>query len=176
MRDVVLYIAMSLDGCIADRTGGVGWLAGQDPDAELPDTYAAFIRGVDTVVMGRTTYRQVVTELSPDVWPYEGLDCYVVSHRPGPGAEGLRFTREPPAALVRRLRQQAGRDIWICGGASIVGPLVRENLIDRYHLAVIPTLLGGGTRLFPAGGPALPLRLTGSRHYNGITELIYERR
>lgn len=31
MRSVILYIAMSLDGYIADREGGVDWLAGQEP-------------------------------------------------------------------------------------------------------------------------------------------------
>ena len=33
MRKVILYIAMSLDGNIADKNGGVDWLAG--PDAEV---------------------------------------------------------------------------------------------------------------------------------------------
>ena len=32
MRKIVLYIAMSLDGYIADANGGVSWLRGQDPD------------------------------------------------------------------------------------------------------------------------------------------------
>ena len=30
MRKVILYIAMSLDGYIADKNGGVAWRAGQD--------------------------------------------------------------------------------------------------------------------------------------------------
>ena len=34
MRKIVLYIAMSLDGYIADANGGVSWLRGQDPDSE----------------------------------------------------------------------------------------------------------------------------------------------
>ena len=54
MRNVVLYTAMSLDGYLADRDGGVGWLSGQDPNAEDPDTYASFIRDVDTVLIIRS--------------------------------------------------------------------------------------------------------------------------
>lgn len=44
MREVVLFIAMSLDGYIADEQGGVEWLRGQDPGAADPDSYADFIR------------------------------------------------------------------------------------------------------------------------------------
>ena len=34
MRRIVLYIAMSLDGYLADPAGGVDWLTGQDPSWE----------------------------------------------------------------------------------------------------------------------------------------------
>lgn len=176
MRKVILFIAMSLDGYIADPAGGVSWLAGQDADAETPDSYSDFIRGVDTVVMGRNTYQQIVTELSPSEWPYRGLTSYVLTHRPAPDTDGIRFVCESPAELVRRLRQTDGKDIWICGGASVIQPLVREDLIDRYHLTVIPTLLGGGLRLFGSMEQALPLRLVNVQSGNGMTNLIYTRR
>ena len=39
MREVVLYIAMSLDGFLADTQGGVDWIAGQGDDAD-GDSYA----------------------------------------------------------------------------------------------------------------------------------------
>ncbi len=73
MRNVILFIAMSLDGYIADRQGGVEWLCGEDANAEMPDTYGTFVRDIDTVVMGWNTYHQIVTELSPNDWIYRGM-------------------------------------------------------------------------------------------------------
>lgn len=59
---------MSLDGYIADSKGGVGWLEGQGSDNENIDAYSAFIKNIDTILMGWNTYHQIVTELSPTEW------------------------------------------------------------------------------------------------------------
>ena len=100
MRKVVLFIAMSLDGYIADRNGQVDWLKGQDEHAEVLDTYSVFIKDVDTVVMGWNTYHQIKSELSPDEWVYSGLTSYVITHRPLPSSEQIIFTGESPCSLV----------------------------------------------------------------------------
>ena len=178
MRRTVLYISMSLDGCLARPDGDVSWLAGQDPDDPDPGTYPAFLSTVDTVVMGWTTYHQVVTQLSPGSWPYRGLDCYVLTHRPlPPQTEKIQAFSGPAHQLVEQLkREPAGRDIWICGGAELVHQLLREDKIDRFHIAVLPILLGSGIRLFGSDGRKIPLTLTGTQVYNGITELIYRKR
>jgi dihydrofolate reductase len=68
MRKVILFIAMSLDGYIADCEGKVDWLEGLGNEEEMIDTYSEFVTQVDTVVMGFNTYHQIVTELSPDEW------------------------------------------------------------------------------------------------------------
>ena len=121
MCKVILYIAMSLDGYIADREGGVDWLGGHGDDSEMRDTYSEFIVHVDTVVMGRNTYDQIVTELSPDEWVYRDLTSCVITRREVPAsAENIRFSAEDPCRLIRSLREKEGKAIWICGGAQVV--------------------------------------------------------
>ena len=63
MRKVILYIAVSLDGYIADAWGGVDWLGGQSADYAGDYGYEAFTAQVDTVIMGGRTYRQITQEL-----------------------------------------------------------------------------------------------------------------
>lgn len=176
MRQVILYIAMSLDGYIADQNGSVNWLFGQDDSIENEDTYSEFIKDVDTVLMGWKTYNQVVTELSPDEWVYSGLDTYIFTHRSLEDKDDIHFTDEQPEQLVERLKSDEGKNIWICGGAEIVNQLLRDDLIDRFHIAVIPVLLGSGTRLFSENQDRKPLRLIATKQYNGICELLYEKR
>lgn len=59
MPQYVVNLAVS-----ADAGGGVGWLEGYDP-AEM--NFDAFLAGIDRMVMGAATYRQV---LSFGVWRY----------------------------------------------------------------------------------------------------------
>lgn len=175
-RNTVLFIAMSLDGYIADAKGGVDWLEGQNPEEGDGNSYDNFIREIDTVVMGWNTYRQIATELSPQQWVYEGLTSYVLTHRKIEKMDGIIFTDESPCGLIQRLRRKPGKDIWICGGASTAGQLMKEGMIDRYHISIIPTLLGSGIRLFDSLKGQTKLKLVRSQVYNGIAELVYERR
>ncbi len=176
MRKIILYIAVSLDGYIADKSGSVDWLAGQDEEAENEDTYSEFIKDIDTVVMGWNTYAQIRRELSPEKWPYENLISYVITHRCEASTEKIRFVREEPCELTTRLKETPGKNIWICGGAGVIQPLLQRNLIDEYHISVIPAILGDGIPLFGKSGRKIQLRLKYTETYNGITELVYTRR
>lgn len=176
MRKVILFIAMSLDGYIADRDGKVDWLMGQDNDVETADSYADFEKSIDTVIMGWKTYHQVATELSPEQWVYENLQSYVLTHRDYPSTNNITFTSIAPCSLVENLKAREGKDIWICGGADIIRQLMEQNLIDIYHISVIPTILGSGIRLFSDCGQEIKLRLVTVNSSNGITELIYQKR
>lgn len=55
MRKITLFIAMSLDGYIADSKGGVDWLKGQSSSDEDMDAYSEFAKTIDTILMGWNT-------------------------------------------------------------------------------------------------------------------------
>lgn len=78
--------------------------------------------------------------------------------------------------MVRRLREEQGKAIWICGGSSIIQPLVQEDLLDVYHISVIPTILGAGIGLFGEIAGEVKLKLLSSQAYNGIVESVYVHR
>ena len=58
----------------------------------------------------------------------------------------------------------------------MAGQLLKEDCIDQLWLSIIPTVLGKGVRLFPELSQELPLKLVGTERYNGIVDLVYERR
>ena len=78
--------------------------------------------------------------------------------------------------MVKKLKSENGKNIWICGGANLVQQLMRNDLIDDYYITVIPTLLGSGIRLFGNTEKEIKLKLLKTQTYNGITDLIYTRR
>lgn len=176
MRKIRLFIAMSLDGYIADATGGVDWLQGQSNDDSDMDAYGDFVKDIDTVVMGWNTYHQIVTELSPEEWVYDDFTTYIVTHNKHTSTDKIRFTEERPVDLVKRLREEKGKDVWICGGANLIQQLVDEDLIDGYYITVIPILLGSGIRLFEKAKHEIKLKLRKTKSNNGMVDLIYTRR
>lgn len=77
---------------------------------------------------------------------------------------------------MEKLKRRDGKDIWICGGADLAQQFMRAGLIDKYHMSVIPTLLGGGIRLFGELPEEQKLSLVRMRSTNGIAELVYKQR
>lgn len=167
---------MSLDGYIADRDGSVDWLTGDGSDPENPGTYEEFIKTIDTVILGYKTYHQIATVLSPDNWVYSGMKSYVITHKQQSSTDEVTFIDKPVTKLIDKLKTENGKDIWICGGASIVNQLIAFDLIDEYHIAIIPTLLGNGIKLFDNQALELKLKLVSTCNYNGINEMVYERK
>ena len=176
MRKVIAYIAMSLDGYIASKNGSVDWLSGDGSEAENFGSYKEFIENVDTVILGNTTYKQIITELSPDKWAYEGKQSYVITNQQYQNTDEIIFTNKNILDLVNTLKSNDGKNIWICGGSSIINQFHKQELIDEYTITIIPTILGDGIRLFQTDEVECKLKLIQTRTYNGMVDLTYKRR
>lgn len=158
MRELVYYVAVTLDGYIAGPdhqfdqflVEGDHMAVGIDQYADAIPTDLATQLGIqqsrtrfDTVVMGANTYAAGLPD-NPN--PFRHLAQYVVTSRSYDDAENLTFTDADPVELVRSLKEQPGRDIWLCGGAHLAAQLVGE--IDRLILKRQPLLFGSGIPLF----------------------------
>jgi dihydrofolate reductase len=52
---------------------------------------------------------------------------------------------------VRKLKNEAGKNILMDGSSVLIHTLVENDLVDEFSLHVYPLVLGSGKRLFPAG-------------------------
>ena len=172
MRNVVLYIAMSLDGFIAKSDGDVSWLCGDGSDIENLGSYPNFYNSIDTIILGYNTYSQIVNELSRDNWVYNDKLTYVFTTKSLESRENIIFTSQDLVSLVNDLKGKNGQDIWVCGGANIVKQMINLDLIDKLIISIIPTIVGNGIRLF-ADCKNINLKLIKTYTYNGIVDLVY---
>lgn len=171
-RKVVLFIAMSLDGFIADGEQSIGFLKSVEQEGE-DYGYHAFFSTTDVVVLGRKTWDSL--KLLNILQPYNGKKVFVIS-RSRQGFDGVaEYYNGAPAELITRLKTEQGLDIFVDGGSEIIHSLLKGQLIDRMTISVIPVLLGNGTPLFRTQFPLQNLKLLHSQHYpKGLVKLIYE--
>lgn len=158
MRELVYYVAVTLDGYIAGPDGqfddflveGDHMAVGIDQYADAIPTDLAAQLGIeqtrarfDTVLMGANTY---AVGLPDNPNPFRHLTQFVFTSRPYEDAENLTFTDEDPVELVRALKEQPGGDLWLSGGGQLATRLAGE--IDRLVLKRQPLLFGSGVPLF----------------------------
>jgi dihydrofolate reductase len=169
MRQVVLFIASSLDGYIARTSGSVDWLF-TDQDYG----YADFFASIDTVLMGRHTYEQV---LSFGDYPYKGVHGFVFSRTHKEECdEHVTFISGDLASFVKGLKSDTGKgkDIWLVGGSEIIQYCMSYDLIDKFVISVHPIILGDGILLFRAPLPMRTLKFQNCRVFDtGLLQLTY---
>ena len=172
-RRLIMSLAMSLDGYIADADGGYDWIKGDGSRAlDTPNKwdYEAFLEGIDAVVMGRACYDQGM------LGGFQGKTVFVATHQPPPDFDNVRFITGDVCAVLREELARQGKDVFLFGGGKLADGFIRENMVDEYIIGIIPVILGGGRPLFYGGNAPLPLRLTEFMADEGTVILRYVRR
>lgn len=172
MKRLKYYLAATLDGFIAHADGsfdGFAW-----DEAVVADFFASY-ENFDVVLMGRKTYEVGLKDGKTS--PYPTLRQYVYSrslpHSPDPA---VTLVKHDAIAHVAALKQETGKDIWLCGGANLASQLLAAHLIDEVILKLNPVVFGAGKPLFEAGIPqtALQFREVSKIYDCGILLLHYD--
>jgi len=166
MRDLVYYVAASIDGFIAGPNGETDAFPIEGDHmtvllGEFADAVPSHVAGplgieqtgdvFDTVLMGWNTY-QVAASVGI-ASPYAHLRQYVFSRSERDETDAVTITAEDPRLVVQRLKAEpTGSAIWLCGGGELASGLIGE--IDRLVIKVNPVLLGAGIPLFGTAAPA----------------------
>ena len=174
-RKIILNLAMSLDGYISDEEGGYDWIVGHDDAAQ--DTinqfsFADFMDSCDTVIMGRKAFEDNGISL---IIEHGKKRIIVASKEPRPNDAFVEFVLDP-VEMVRELKKEKGKNIWLYGGAILTEEFMKANLIDEYILGLIPVVLGHGRKLFRPPYPTAKLHLDEITVKDGIVISRYSRR
>ncbi|MGC4058629.1 MAG: dihydrofolate reductase family protein [Chitinophagaceae bacterium] len=176
MRKVSIFIAMSLDGYIAKPNDDLSFLKLVEKEGE-DYGYAAFTETIDTLIIGRKTYDYVLREIGSSHYDNGQRDIYVITRTERPKAGRTIFYTGDIAALIKRLRQEKGKNIYCDGGAEVINELLKLDLIDEFIISVVPVLLGGRTRLFKEGIPEHILECIEVKTFQtGLAQLHYRRK
>ena len=162
MRKLKLQMQMTIDGFVARPNGD---MEGMNPNKAIDDdklmTYTnSMIDSSDTILMGRKMTDGFVkfwTEEAkkPDS-PWFLFAQKMVDTPKVVFTKTLDESRWANTTLakgdivdeVNKLKKQDGRDLLVYGGAGFVSSLIKENLIDEYHLVVNPVAIGKGMTIF----------------------------
>lgn len=170
-RKLILYIATSLDGFIADEKESLEWLL--KTEGEGDNGYGGFYETIDTVLLGRRTYDWIMKHENGN-FPYKDKKCYVFSKSLKGKNNYVEFMNEDIPAFVKKLKGQEGGDIWIVGGGELLSYFIKERLVDRFIVTFAPALIGRGIPLFKENDIEMDLELKSVRRFNQFAELQYD--
>ena len=166
MVKITLFIASSLDGYIAKNNGSVDWLP-----SNCSSGYDDFYKSIDTVIMGKKTYDQVLTF---GVYPYKEKKSYVLTRNDTQSSnDNIQFVNNAEK-LVKTLLTSTGSNIWLVGGAEIITTFMNLGFIDEIILSIIPVVLGGGISLFTDIQKETKFQLIKTTEYGALVELHYK--
>ncbi|MEM7352546.1 MAG: dihydrofolate reductase family protein [Acidobacteriota bacterium] len=173
MRELIYYVATTLDGFIAEPDGSFdGFPMDQGFLAALAKTYPETLPALfhaamgtrpentrfDTVLMGRKTYE--VGQRDGLTNPYPTLQQIVFSRtlQASPD-DNVELVATDAVARVRRLKEESGKAIWLCGGSILASTLLAAGLIDGLIVKLNPVLFGSGIPLFAPAADGAPTGL-----------------
>lgn len=145
---VVLFMASSVNGAIAERNGGTTFVTPADKKR-----FVKMALKEGNAVMGMKTFETV----KYDSW-VEKISVVVLTKRQRKPFGSVSFARSPNEAL--RMLDTRGFDVaLLAGGGKVNASFLKEGLIDEIYLDVEPSIIGDGIPIFACTAGNAELRL-----------------
>jgi dihydrofolate reductase len=186
LRKLKLQMQISIDGFVAGPNGELDWMTWTWDD-RLKTYVTELTNSFDTILLGRKMTDGFISH-----WAN-----IVNNHHDSPEYTSAKiFVDTPKIVFTKTLKeskwantilakgdivkevnkiknQNSGKEIIVYGGAGFVSSLIKNNLIDEYHLFVNPTAIGTGLEIFK-DAEKLSLKLADSKKFDcGIVVLNY---
>lgn len=157
MRKLKLQVQLSVDGFVAGPNGELDWVV-WDWDQQLNNYVRGITEPVDTILLGRKLAEGFIPHWSKEYEnPATKEDARemvetpkIVFSKTMKTSPWERTTIENGdfVGAINHLKRQESGDMIVYGGAQFVSSLIRENLIDEFHLLINPAVLGKGLAIF----------------------------
>lgn len=123
-KKIILYIAMTLDGFIADENDQLSFLNPYQDNILAKQSYEILMDCTDIILIGRKTY-DVLNQLV-DHWPYPNHHTYVFTSQSRESSKNITFTNQSISNLLLDLNRVPGKDIWVVGGGKLIQSLIEK--------------------------------------------------
>jgi dihydrofolate reductase len=179
MRKLKLQVQMTVDGYIAGLNGEMDWMT-FNWDDELAKYVTEITEPVDCIVLGRKLAQGFIKHWAsnPDQEGAEKINSSkkVVFTKTLDNSEwdNTVLAKGDLVDEITKLKTQNGKEIIAYGGATFVSALIKQGLIDEFHLFINPTVIGNGMTIFKEPDSRQNLTLVKSISFDcGIVVLNY---
>jgi dihydrofolate reductase len=195
MRKLKLQVQMTVDGFVGGPNGEMDWMS-FDWDNKLTTYVNELTDSVDTILLGRKMTDGFIpywTDIvkKPDDPQYAFARKMIDKPKvvftktlDKSKWDNTEIAKGELAEEITRLKKTSSppnggqiKDIIVYGGASFVSSLIKNNLIDEYHLFINPAAIGKGLSIFTSLNNKLNLKLLKSKTFDsGVVLNYYEPR
>ena len=185
MKKLFLFMMVSLDGFMEGPNHDLSW---HNVDDEFNTFAAEQMNEMGTILFGRRTY-QLMEDYWPTAKPSDPNDAIVAERmnnlpkivfskklteiQEKNNWKHVRLVRNNIAEEVKKLKQQAKKDIAVIGSNHLCVSLLEMELFDELRIMINPVVIGKGTVLFAVLKNKLNLELVKTKRFQNGNVLLY---
>jgi dihydrofolate reductase len=188
MRKLKLQVQITLDGYISGPNGEADWMTFNWSD-DIKRYVDEITKPVDLILLGKNLAMGFIPHWAAVAHDKNNPErqagikysetAKIVFSKSLTSSQWANTTVENGDFVkrIREIKKQEGNDIMVYGGAHFVSSLIKEQLIDEFHLFINPSIIGKGLPIYQQVNEMQKLEIVKSIQFQcGIVLLSYQLR